>query len=93
MSGGDWEEEAERRYKIVRSGDHLIKNFYYDKCHFRNNQGRDPNSLADKYMRLMDAIRRETLDDFWSREPGTIKGNFTMVKRLRKVAREEMELD
>ena len=42
-SGGDWEEEAEKRYKIGRSEDNLINNFQCDKCHLRKIPGRDPD--------------------------------------------------
>ena len=37
-------------------------------------------------------IRRDTLDEFWSRETGTGKGNLTVVKMLGKVAVDELVL-
>ena len=43
-------------------------------------------------MKLIVVIRRASLDDFWSNNSGTIKGNLTIVKSLRKVARLEMVL-
>ena len=44
-------------------------------------------------MRLLVTIRRDTLDEYWSREPGTVKGNLTMVKRLGKVAGYELGME
>ena len=54
---------------------------------------RDPDTLAERAIILMVAIRRATLYYFWSRDPVTVMWNLTMVKGLRKVAREEMGLD
>ena len=44
-------------------------------------------------MILMSTIRRVTLDEFWSRETGTVKGNLTTAKRLRNLDSEELGLD
>ena len=84
---GDWEEEAERRYERGISGYNLLTNSHFANLYFRNIQGRDPNSLAGRDMRLMVVIRRATLDVFRIRETGTVKGNLSMVKRLRNVSR------
>ena len=59
----------------------MITNFQCDKCHSRNIQGGDSDSLADKDVVLMVVIRRATLDYFWSRGTVTIKGNLSMMKR------------
>ena len=42
--------------------------------------------MSVKDGRLLVTIRRTTLDEFWSRDPGTVKGNFMTVKRLGKAA-------
>ena len=59
--------------------------FQCDKCPFRKIQGRDPDALSEKYMRLFVAIRRANVDAFWSRELVKVKVNLTMVKSLGKV--------
>ena len=63
----------------------MLMHFQCDKCPFRKIQGRDPNALSEKYIRLLVAIRRANVDAFWSREPGKFKVNLTMVNRLGKV--------
>ena len=68
----------------------MLTHFQCDKCHFTNIQGRDPNTLSEKDMRLLVTTKRDTLDKFWSGETGTVKGTLTMVKRLGKVAGYEL---
>ena len=68
----------------------MLTNFQCEKCYFRNIQGRDPDVLSEKYMILLVIIRRDTLDEFLSMEPGTVKGNLTMVKWLGKVAGDKL---
>ena len=63
-SGGDYEEEAQRRYERGRSGYHLLTHFQCDKCQFGKIHGRYPDSLAEKDMRSMVLVRRATLDVF-----------------------------
>ena len=91
--GGYWEEEVERRYERGISGYNLLTHFQCDQCYFRNIQGRDPDALSKKDMRLLAKIRRATLDTFWSRESGTVKGNLTIVKRLGKVESDELRME
>ena len=43
--------------------------------------------------RLLVTIRRDTLDEIEIREPGTVKGNLMMVKRLGKMAGDELGLE
>ena len=64
----------------------MLTHFQCDKCHFINIQGRNPDALSEKDVRLLVVIRRATLDEFGIREPGAVKGNLAMVKRLEKVA-------
>ena len=82
----------ESRYERGRSGDHLLTYFQCDLCHFRNIQGRDTNTQGEADMRSIAAIIRSTLDLFWRMESGTVSGNLTMLKKLRKVDREELGL-
>ena len=70
-----------------RSGDNLLTHFQCDLCHFSNIQVREPNTQGEKYTRLMATIRKATLDVFVIREPGTVRGDLTMAKKLRKVAK------
>ena len=74
-------ENSERSYEIGRIVDHLITHFQCDKFHFINIQG----SVKDE--RFLVTMRRSTLDEFWSREPETVKEKLTMVKRLGKLER------
>jgi hypothetical protein len=63
------------RFREARDGDHLLTQFQCDCCHFQNVQKRNP-VVADHRDRLfMICIRRANLDDFCSREQGTIMGN------------------
>ena len=80
------------RYDKGRSVYHLLTHFQCDMCHFRNIQGGDPDPQVEGDIILMVSIRTATFDAFWSREPGTFRGNFITVKILRKVAREELGL-
>ena len=41
----------------------------------------------------MSSISWDTMDEFWSREPGTGRGNFAMMKKLRSTAKEELGLE
>ena len=76
-----------------RSGDNLLTHFQCDKCHFRNIEGRDPDALIEKDVRLLVTIIRNTLDEFWRRDPGMVKGKLTTAKRLGKVAGGELGLE
>ena len=40
----------------------------------------------------MITIRRELLDAFWSREPGTVRQNLTILRNMRTMAKEELAL-
>ena len=71
----------------------MLTNFQCEKFYFRNIQGRDPDVLSEKYMILLVIIRRDTLDEFLSMEPGTVKGNLTIVKRLGKVESDELRME
>ena len=41
----------------------------------------------------MSSISWETMDEFWSREPGTGRGNFAMMKKLRSTSKEALGLE
>jgi hypothetical protein len=70
----------EGRFVVARGGDHLFTRFQCGRCHFRNIQGRDPipGDGADALMGR--CIRRATLDAFWSREAGTVRGSRSSMK-------------
>ena len=50
-------------------------------------KGRDPNEGSNKDARLIIAIMRATLDSFWRREPGTVRGNLNMLRKMGTMAR------
>ena len=62
-------------------------------CHLLNMKGRDLNERSDKYEILIVAIRRASLDKFWSREPVTVRVNLTMIRNMGAMAREEIRLE
>ena len=71
----------------------MLTHFQCDLCQFRNMKGRDPTDESEKYKILIIAIRRVSLDAFWSREPGTVNGGFTMLRKMVKMSREELGLE
>jgi hypothetical protein len=85
MFDEDDKEADKTRYKVARDGDHLMMCFQCDGCHFRNVQGRDPQGSAEDDLLLL-AIRRATLDSFWSREASTVEGNLREGRRIDRVA-------
>ena len=68
------------RFKCGRNGDHLMGiPFECDLCHFRNLNGRDPCASLPKDNYTLLAIRRASLDAFWSRETSTVTGNLSRL--------------
>ena len=53
-------------------------------------KGGNNTYFQKKYGILLETIRRDTLDAFWSRDPGTVKGNLTMAKILGLVVGDEL---
>ena len=90
---GYWEGELEGRYEKSRTGDNLITHFQCDLCHFRNMKGIELDKGSEKDKKLVISIRRASLDEFWSREPGTVRGNLTMLRDMVKMAKEEIGLE
>ena len=86
-SGGYWEVELEEIYENGRTGDHMRSHFQCDLCHFRNIKGRGMTNGSYKYEILITAIRRASLDGFWSREPGTVRGNLKIMRNMGKIDR------
>lgn len=78
----------ELRFKVARMGDFLITPFQCDLCHFRNITLRDPMLRNSKDMLLLKDIRQANLDAFWSREPGTVSGNFSQITRMEAIGDE-----
>ena len=70
----------------------MLTHFQCDLCHFRNMKGRDLIKGSNKDKKLIIDIRRVSLEAFWSREPGTVKGNFTIMSKMGKIAREDLGL-
>jgi hypothetical protein len=70
----------EGRFVVARGGDHLFTRFQCGPCHFRNIQGRDPIPGDGADALMVKCIRRATLDAFWSREAGTIRGSRSSMK-------------
>ena len=70
----------EGRFVVARVGDDLSIRFQCGKCHFRNVQGRD-SIPGDRYNALTSTyISRATLEEFWSREAGTVRGSRSSTK-------------
>ena len=63
-------------------GYNMLTNFQCDLCHFQNMKGRDLTEGSDKEEKLVMDIRRASLDAFWSREPGTVRGNLNMLRKM-----------
>ena len=63
------------RFMFGRAGDHLVTPFQCETCHFRNLLGRDIQLESCQDRLLVIAVRRATLDAFWSRECLTVQGN------------------
>jgi hypothetical protein len=68
-----------------RNGDNLLCHFQCDLCHFRNIKKRDPFASDLKGLNILCGIRRANLDAFWTRRPGTVKRNLTLMLRIVKV--------
>jgi hypothetical protein len=71
-----------------RNGDNLVCPFQCDLCHFRNIKKRDPFASGLKDLSLLCGIRRANLDAFWTRRPGTVKINLTLMLKIVKVQEE-----
>jgi hypothetical protein len=75
------EELKDTRYMCARDGDHLMSlPFECDLCHFRNLAKRDVEWDNEKDMYTLMCIRAASLDAMWSRESGTVIGNFKRMK-------------
>ena len=53
-------------------------------------KGRDPNPHKNENDRSMEKNCRATLYGFWSRETSAVRGNFTIMKKLRRTTKENM---
>jgi hypothetical protein len=70
----------EGRFVVARGGDHIFTCFQSGPCHFRNMQGWDPIPGDGTDALMIKCIRHATLDAFWSREAGTIRGSRWSMK-------------
>ena len=57
-----------------------VKIFQCNICHFRNIKGKDPNMLIQEDEIFTITIQQELLYAFWIQDPGTVRGNITMLK-------------
>lgn len=81
------------RYTHARNGDHFMVPFQCDLCHFRNLQGRNPQLHVRQDTALLVAIRRASLDSFWSRETTTVNKNRGALRRLNSISNDNLGLD
>ena len=65
----------EGRVVVAQAGDPLFTRFQCGKFYFRNVQGRDPTPGDRSDVLINMCIRRASLDVFWSREAGTVRGS------------------
>ena len=81
--GNIWykKEEDKDRYLYGRAGDHLMCPFQCDLCIFRLLKKSDPIRGSPEDVFLLASIRRINLDAMWAREPGTVRGNLSTVRR------------
>ena len=70
----------------------MLTHFQCDLCHFINMKGRDLIKGSNKDKKLIIDIRRVSLEAFWSREPGTVKGNLTIMRKMGMMDREDLGL-
>ena len=87
--GMSWiKRKDEGRFLSARNGDCLAAPFQCEYCWVVNLTGREAkaSSLGDR--RLCGYIRRANLDIFWSREPGTVGGIMSALKKGRRLSEE-----
>ena len=56
-------------------------------------KGRDPNDVSQEDDRWMISIRRKSTEAFCSREPGTVRDNLKMLRKMETMYREELGLE
>jgi hypothetical protein len=83
-------EEYKLHVAVAQPVDHLYCPLQYELCQFRNIQGRSYNmGLRPLYdIELMKSLRRDNLDDFWSRDATTLSQNLGRIKRSLNSAHE-----
>ena len=79
-------EGDEKRFLVGRDGDYLLTPFQCELCHFRNIYGRNPDSNRFQDVFAAVAMRRASLDAFWSREPATVASNLAEFRRMEESA-------
>ena len=72
----------------AREGDHLMISFECDYCIFWKVRGGIPDLKLEKDIRLMLAIRRISLDAFWSRATTTVISNRNKVEEGLRISEE-----
>jgi hypothetical protein len=72
---------APDEYMVGRNGDHLLIPFECDLCIFRKLRHHEPLATSEQDKLLMAAIRRVSLDAFWSRATSTVLANRDKIKQ------------
>ena len=87
--GAVWKRKGDKnRFVMARDGDMWCAPFQCDWCWFYNLESRSPVAGSSSDRNLMGYIRRVNLDIMWSREPATIRGNLSQIRKLIKVPKE-----
>jgi hypothetical protein len=68
-------------YLVGRDGDHLLVPFECDLCIFRKLRNHEPSKYSDMDKLLLAAIRRMSLDAFWSRASSTVSANRDKIRQ------------
>ena len=71
----------------------MLTHFKYDLYHFQNIKGRYLNRLRQEYNTFMTTIWRTSLDAFWSQEPGTVRVNITILRKVGIMTNEQLGLE
>jgi hypothetical protein len=72
---------APDEYMVGRNGDHLLIPFECDLCIFRKIRYHNPLETSEQDKLFMAAIRRISLDAFWSRATSTVLANRDKIKQ------------
>jgi hypothetical protein len=71
---GEEEKDREDEFWGARAGDHLMLPFQCEVCHFVNISHSEPDYGFYQDLWTLQ-VMSQVVDSFWSRRPGTIKGN------------------
>ena len=77
--------DNEHMHHWVRPGEHLMKHFQYEVCHFSHFQVRNPMYHKFEDDILICEIMIYYLGDFWFQRPGTVKKHLLVSKQIHEV--------